>query len=730
MKKNLEKIVKNLSAFRSFLSGTYAEYGIVLIFFTVLSIILTNYVAFHISSQLFTVGPGDATAGFLWLNFADPGLNPFLSKTTLVSYPFGEQLGSATFITYVALWLPIRIASYLFGPIAGINIIMFCGLISGAMAGYWLLKRLTGSIAVALFSGIAIAFVPYNLYNSSSHIAYIFTIVFVFILASFMALWIRPTKLRAVVFGASIALAFYTDGYYLLLATVMVVGLVVAGVMYAIFRKFSWTEYRKRIATGLLAFIALLVLCIPIFIVQLSQGADIKNTLGSARGDIAGELVAYQSKVMDFILPSPTNPLFESTGQSKVIDDYKNLRSNITESMTYIGFTIIILVAIGIVLSFVRLVWSKYSSLQKIEPHIVNRYLLLTCIVVITTPLFLSFMMSPSTVIAGHVIYLPGQFLIDHNIALWRVLARFFIPMHVILAVYAAFTLWVLLKIHKGVWKNKIIQFSIVAVVSLVLLAEFSTDINKPSFDYDNAPESYRWLSEQDDIKTIAEFPLLDPLDAHTTRYVTYQVVHGKNLVNSKEPSDKRLTNVLGSIDNPEAIDFAYQRGAQAILTHDIECYKNVSWGVLVHSSKDAPSGTICVYRLIAPATNDQSFAVYGDGFKYYPNQPLDVLPFASFEKLQASLLITDKSLDTKAKGRALLSAQINDFQNNRINGRWLVQQDGVTVAEGEIVDSMASIKATIDTSKKVTFKLQPSTNGVIRPDDLSMSNLVVTSSN
>lgn len=728
MKDRAEKVRKSLVKFRPFLAGSYFEYGLVSIFFIALSIYLTNFVAFNISSQLFVGGPGDATAGFLWLNFADPGINPFLSTTTMVNYPFGEQLGSATFITYLALWLPIRIAGFLFGPTAGINIIMFLGLVSGAMAGYWLIKRFTNSIPVALFAGIAVAFVPYNLYKSSSHIAYIFTIVFVFILASFIALWIKPTKIRAVLFGAAIALAFYTDGYYLLLASVMVLGLIFSGLLYDVIYKIKFVDFRKKVVTLVISLATLLVLCVPIFAVQLTQGADIQNTLSSARSNIGDELKAYQSKVMDFIIPSSTNPLLELTGDSQALDHYRNLRSNSTESTTYIGWTLIILVVIGITLVLVRLVLPRRSSLRILEPRVSKVYILLTCIVAITTPIFLSFMMSPSTVIAGHVIYLPGQLFIEYDLALWRVLARFFVPMHVILAIYAAFTLWVLLRIHKSVWRNKFLKLAIVVVVSLALLAEYSTAVNKPSFDFNNAPESYQWLSKQKDIKTIAEFPMVDPLDSHTTKYITYQIVHKKNLVNFKEPGEKRLANVLGSIENSEAIDFAYQRGAQAIVTHDIKCVEGVQWGKLIHSSKDAPSGSVCVYRLTGPATNDQSFAVYGEGFKYYPNQPVDSLPLASFEKLEASLSIRDKSLDNQTSGSALITAKINDFHNDKVNGQWYVEQDGRVIAGGGIYNSTATVQATIDTGKKVTFILKANPGSLLRPNDLAMNSLVVSS--
>ncbi len=711
------------------MSGSYAEYALALLFFAILSVILTNFIAFNISTQLFVSGPGDATAGFLWLNFADPGLDPFLSRTTIVNYPFGEKMGGATFITYLALWLPIRVVSYLFGPVAGINIIMFGGLIGGGLAGYWLVKRLTSSVGVALFAGLAIAFVPYNLYKSSSHIAYIFTAVFVFIVASFMALWVRPTKKRGVLFGATIALAFYTDGYYLLLASVTVAGLIGAGALYSIIRKVNWKHYQERIISLLIALVTLLILCMPIFSVRLLQGDEIKNTLDSARSDIRSELVAYQSKIMDFILPSVTNPLFEATGQNVILDDYKNLRSNPTESMNYIGFVVVTLAAIGSTLVLVWLFARRHSSLGRVESSTVNVYMLFTCIVVMTTPIFLSFMMSPSTVIAGHVVYLPGQFFIDHNIALWRVMSRFFVPMHVILALYAAFTLWILLRIHKVVWRNKTLRVAIAAVVSLLLMVEYSTAVYRPSFDFNKAPEAYQWLSRQKGIKTVAEFPLVDPLDSHTTRYVTYQIVHRKNLVNFKEPSDKRLANVLGSINNPEAIDFAYQRGAQAIITHDTKCEQSVSWGKLVHSSKDMPTGTICVYELNTPVTADKVFAVYGNGFKYYPNAPEGVLPFASFDKLRSTLSIREHSLSGRAKGATTLSAQIHDHHNDKVNGRWFIEQGGVVLAQGEIQNSSANIHATVDASKDVVFRLEANPGSLLRPNDLKIDSLVVTSS-
>jgi hypothetical protein len=713
---------------RTFLRASLLEYICVGLIFLLLACFYTNFVVFHITHQLFIDGPGDATAGFLWLNFADPGINPFLAETTLVNYPSGEKLGSATFVTYLALWLPIRLFSYLFGAVAGLNIMMLCGLIGGAMGGYWLVKRLTGSVAVSFFAGLAIAFVPYNLYKSSVHLAYIFALVFILMLAAFIAVWMRPTRFKAILFGSSIALAFYTDGYYLLLASVMTMGLIVAGVLHGYVSKFRWIDYRQRIVALIVSLCSLLLLMIPISYVQLTQGSNVQNTLSSSRSNISDELRAYQTRLTDFILPSPTNPLFELTGQAQTLDTYKNLHSNRTESMVYIGFTVIILVTIGLILSLVWVVRRKYSSLGAVQEHVRNKYILLACIVVITVPLFLSFMLSPSITLFHHVIYLPGQFFINHNIALWRVMARFFVPLHVVLVIFASFSLWMILRVSKTLQHRKILEIIIVLIAIILVMAEYATGNYRPSFDFRNAPESYQWLSRQESIKTIAEFPMVDPLDAHTTRYVTYQIVHGKNLVNFKEPSAQRLTNTLGSINNPEAIDFAYERGAQAIVTHDIDCLTNISWGVLIHSGNDMPSGKICIYKLNSPISNDQLFAVYGEGFKYYPNSLHPEYSLASFDGRQAELRITDALFKPETvRVSAHVVAQIRDFHNNRVSGAWAVKQSGETVSSGRIEASSGEVDAIVDATKQVTIELTPDSGVLLRPDDLSLNGMVVT---
>lgn len=709
----------------SFLRGSYLEYILVAILFVIIAVVYTNFIAFNINSQLFS-GSGDSTAGFLWLNFADHSLNPFLSHTDYVNYPYGANLGGPTFITYAALWLPLRILSFLFGPFAGLNLVMLWGYIGAAIGMYWLLKKLTGNIPAAIFSGFAVAFTPYAMYKSSAHLAYIFSIVFVLITASFVALWVKPSKKRTVFLALSIALAFYTDGYYVLLATVMMIGLVFAGVLHAIIMRFKWADYRIRIKSLLLAFCSFLLLMIPIGYVQITQSNQINGTLSAARDNIANEINIYRSNVIDFILPPVGNPVLNIVDGSLSVTNYRNLRSNSGESTLYIGAILIILTAVGFILIGVWLINKKYSTLILLDKVTLNKYILLGCITFIAIPLYLSFMFSPQIYILGHLIPLPGKFLIDHNIALWRVMSRFFIPLHVLVVVFAAFTLWITLH-HSALmaradkYKKHLIT-TLVLLLLLVTAFEYQTTVNRPSFNINNQPKGYQWLKSQNNIKVIAELPMVDPLDSHSTNYVTSQIYHGKKLVNIKESNDRQITNTLGSIKNPEAIDFAFSRGAQVIITHDIPC-EIVAWGAVVFNDMESK---MCIYKLERPVSKDLIFTKFGEGFAYSANQKNSDDSAVSIIKAKSTISFVDKSFSKNQSGSVRLAAEITSLKYNDDKGTWTISQNNKIISSGIIVNSHSIIDVKLLAKYDVSFYIKLN-DKTLSPGLLVLKNTIAT---
>lgn len=670
---------------RNILRGSIAEYILATVGFLAVAAVLTKGVLFNLGDQIYAT-IGDATAGFMWLNYAEPGLNLILSHTDDVNYPVGEAVGGPTFIAYSAIWLPIRILSYLFGPIAGLNLVMYIGFISAAMAGYWLIKRLTGNLGIAIFAGYAIAFTPYALFKSSGHIAYIFSGVFVLIIAAFMGLWRQPTVTRGGLFAAAIALAFYTDGYYVLLASVTVIACVLGGLLYGVFSKYVLRDYFARLKGLLVALGALLIFLAPLGLTQMLHGAQVSAQLAGARSSISSELNIYRSNVIDFLLPSEYHPLTAKDSDFHAMFNYKIQRSNSSESMNYIGYVVLLFVAFGLAVLIVWLFFRKSLSVPMSDNGFQN-FILVACIATVAVPLMLAFMFSPGVTVFGHHIPLFGQLFIDYDISLWRVMSRFFVPLHVILVIFAAMSLYVLYRYIMPVSDNKgrlrkITAYCMIGFALLFTAFEYYVDIpNRPYSFSKDMPHVYSWLKDQQDIKVIAELPLVDPLDQKTAGYVSSQIIHNKKIINFKDPNPARLNAALGDQSNEEVINLIEARGANAVLIRGDVC-KSYDWGKLVYYEKnpDKRGRLVCVYRL-HEHTVDDAFVVYGDGFTPSPNAPdQSVAVFST--RGRGELHITGSDLNTHLRAPVTVSALLGNHTGEELT--WTVSKSGKVLQQGK----------------------------------------------
>lgn len=700
VKESLRKIIpievkQFLLKKRVFLNGSIAEYIGVATLFTLITVVITNFIITSFDSSIFVDSAGDGTAGFLWLNYVDRGLSLILSPTDYVNYPYGETLGSASFITYSTLWVPLRIFSFLFGPIVALNLVTFGGYILSALAGYWLVKKLTGSVWIALFAGYAIAFSPYAVIKSSGHLAYIFSVVFVLIVAGFIGVWKRPTVLRAILFALAIAAAIYTDGYYILLSAVLVGALCLGGLLSGFILRYSLKDFLLRVKFLFLSLGALLVLLIPIGYVQLTQGSDIQGELSSARSNIVNEMNEYRAWPIDFVLPPISNPILDDNEDFVELNEYRNTRSNHSENSNYLGVFVVLFSGIGFVAFAIFIIRSARKKLV-LSPKNTN-FVLVASIAVVATPLFLAFMLSPSVTVLGTTFYLPGQLLLDHGISYWRVMSRFYIPLHVVVVLFAAVSFALLLNRltrKKGIYK----KIGIVAILLVWVFTglEYATTANRPSFNINQLPSGYTWLRDQTDINVIVEAPLVDPLDHRTARYVTAQIHHGKKLINTKEPKAGRANNVLGSLNNPEAVDYIIGRGAQAVITHVPKC-EVFEWATLVHESPSYEEGErMCIYKIKDGMQSDTAFLVYEDGIWAGPRSEGSSKTNILDDVIDMN--ITNATLEQRYEGMVDLSMEISCAAPYQ----WTLTQDATVVSSGV----GGQIAAELDGSKPVALTL------------------------
>ena len=655
-------------------------------FFFIVTSLLTQGIVLNIDTELYTDGVGDATSGFLWLLYANHDWGYFTSHTQLVNYPFGENLWSPIYITWTLILAPLWLLSHFVSPVAAINIMMYVGFMTGGIAGYYAVKHYTNNWAISLFGGYAMAFVPYHMMKGVDHFTNIFSWVFVAIFVSFLLFWKKQTVFRGVALAFSVAAACYTDGYFVLLAAVMLGALYVAGVVADLVSGDGWRAAVRKSIYLLGVGIISLVLMMPILYTLVGSQKQIQSDLSNSRGDVAKEITYYASKPIDFLLPVSKNITVGQHDWYKDLLAQKNSRSNDGENSTYIGYTVLALyiVAVGVAIkAVVRRVNNK--------PLGVDRGLLIT---VLAVPLMLVWMVQPVVHIAGVTLHMPSYLLAEH-VQYWRVLSRIFIALHPLIVFAACLGLAHILK-----GKSKQVLYVLVAVLFSVLCIEYY--VSKATFGYDDMPKAYEWLATQKNIRVVAEVPIIDrPIEV--AGYAVYaQMIHGKPLINSalaKGPIG--LLNPLGTVSNPETVNFIRDRGADAIILHARECAQ-YEWGKLVYQEQDAYSPqwidkaatSICIYKLNSTSTMDHFYVNAIDGFaktNYLDNKGEYWL---ALEKSTGIIDITDAEGNVPTKNTAsdaLLTAELGTIGEYATKVyAWRVSQKDQVIASGDTLVSNA----------------------------------------
>lgn len=727
-------MVSTLIARRALLRGSVLEYLLVSLLYACVAIAVMGFIPFTgISSVIFAGGPGDATSGFVWLNYIDSSLDFSVNHTDMVSYPAGEDPSSPIFITYLLLWGPIRLLSYFFGPIVSINIMTVFGFVFTATAAYWYIKKITGSILVALFAGYSLAFFPYAIAKGTAHLAYIFNGMFILLMAAFFALWARPSWQRALILAAAYAACFYFDGYFILLSTVMLLTLFIGVMLHdLILLKVSSVVLNigQKIKSLALAAVMFAVLVSPIAAVALLNSSGVGDTLHMSRSDISVEIPFYKSWTIDFLIPSKDNPLFEGIDWYDKLQDYRQGRSDKLSNTSFLGYTNIILAAIGVVLAVVYLL-GRYRVRRGLAPRwpfitsVIGArskvFLPLTSAFLVSFVVFVGFMFSPSIDIFGYKIPMPGALFIEFDISLWRNLSRFSGPLQVVLVIYASYTLWLLLRVILSKFsKGSVVSVALAIVCIASLVPTYLNSVNSPSYDLRQQPQVYRYLNSHSDIHVIAQLPIVDPLDEYSSSYFTTQMIHGKKMVNTKDPRYRVLANNLGSLENRESIDWAYHQGATHLVVRQDACVSRAE-GISLEFD-DSKDGW-CLYRFAGSEQVDDSFVRFDRGVDATPNYDRENVNTLRLNSATVKMSITRSDLKTPSRGKGVFESDlVNWNRQNPIGGTWRLVQDGRDIASGEVLGDVTKLYAIIDRSKELYLVLQRENDG----NDLLLQNTVV----
>jgi hypothetical protein len=501
--------------------------------------------------------PGDATAGGVWTAWTYkhvPG-PPWLAKTPLTGAPSGERFWEPQFLTAATLLVPTWAISHFTTPQCTWNVMIMLGFLLTGLAMFAFAFWLTGRPLVASFAAFAFTFSPFRMLKAEGHLAYVHAEFLILILFASLLVWKGPSLRRAVLLGGALAAAFYTDGYYVLMAAVLFAVVHLAALAYALFvERWDRVEIRRRVVAVVGAGVVAGLLLVPVAFTFTMQRSELTSQLARP----VSEVTTFSSRAVYFVLPPRTHPLFKQLLGS-FQDRHLAKGDNYSEATLFVGFVVLAL-AVGAVVGVVRHRGRTHQAGGSAQ--LSRGFLAVTLGGTAVVGALMT--LPPATHLGGIAIPGPSR-VIFHFVTLWRVYARFFIVMHAALVPLAAVGLAALVgRMSAG-------RGRAVTIAAIVLAAlEFLTFPPRSQYDYAIAPQGYQWLASQKQIRTIAEYPLLSTESDPNHSYLTYQPVHGKRMLNSRvSPS---LPDGLGrtafGLGDDGTIPLLRRLGTDAVLVH------------------------------------------------------------------------------------------------------------------------------------------------------------------
>lgn len=552
-----------MGSLSGFLSRTWIQWLLAAVIFFAASLFYMGGALTNCSSSS-TALFSDSSGGLAWTQWAN-GNRLSWGYTHETNYPIGESTNKPQDIASQAIYVPYRFFSWLTTPTCGLNLIVLLGFMSCGLAMFGLVRWLFKKTSIALYAGYAAAFVPYHLLKAEAHVTYVNSAVFIGIVWAYLWFISRPSYLRISLISVLTALAWYMDGYFILLAAALSAALLAL----VLFKDLPWQKgFQRQIAAigrKILAnfkkywkyylwfSVLLFLLSLPILSYDLSNGGEIHKSLNEARGEIRYQAKVYSARPAEYLLPSYNNAF--------VPDSYKRWRlihqhgSNPTEDTLYVGLSVAVLAAAAVVLAF-----RKEKRGIELRPNIRYFYVvaLSSALVIILALLSLP----PTVTILGHDINTPTNYIVDLT-SFWRVFARFFLvidPLVILLASAGLFAIsnkW-------PAWKRTVLVLFFGAILFLEYLPAPRQHVNNL---YKSSPALYQMMSTDKSIKAVADYPL-DNL-AYSPLTFTFQQVYQRPLIdpNSLDIVDGPFIQSITGLRDPQTLCTLKAEGANLLVS-------------------------------------------------------------------------------------------------------------------------------------------------------------------
>jgi hypothetical protein len=486
-----------------------------------LGLLLTMPLALHMGDSIYGT-PGDATgtvAVFWWWGFSLQHGKPLLDNTML-GVPAGSGWEQVSFgVMQVSVFVPLTL---LVGPVVAYNLGVLSSYPLTAWTTFLLGRRLGMTVLAAAFSALAFGFMPYHTEKAMGHLMQTHMEVFPAFLV-FALRWAQGGSWWNLAGAGAIAgLTLWTDFYfaYILVAEALAF-FAVNAVLKVNLRSSRWHHLRDQLL-GLIGVGAVAALFVPPALLLAHRPGS-----GSYSSSVAGEIsifhrtldavAVYSARPREYLLPWHANPLVPDWIRQLEISHLH--MSNFSEQSLFIGYTVIVLAAAGVILA------------RRPFP-----------IVLALAIGFAGFVMAqPPMPRYGPIALIGPSYFLNPLLPVFRVYARFGILVLFGAALLAGLGFGVLqarLGSGRGRW--------VLAIPFLLAALEFNNVPPTHTYMIFPAPAEYQWLRDQPP-GILVEYPLATgpelTQEIQSRQYMLYQQVHLHPMLNGAPP-----TSAAGSV--------------------------------------------------------------------------------------------------------------------------------------------------------------------------------------
>lgn len=528
------------------LSRSWIRYAFVALLYTIATAVWFHDLMLHMGSAVL-YGPNDMSYSIRQYWGAEfQGQTPFTqSRDMLNGAPEGLPIASAVQVANALIPTTVWSLHYVIGLTAASNLFLLGGFVVTGVSFYVLLERLGAHPLAAFLSGFAVSFNPWMMERAGSgHHGFMQAWIFPVVIALLLYQHRRRTIRSAVLVGLGIALAFYDNSYYGLMASLVVAVFWIVEIT----RESSW---RERLWTFTLADVSLVTAAIA-FLPALIAWSRQRETVSANVSNAAQHLQNLGAAPESYILPSFRHPWLSG------ITRHFFPRSEFvwSENTLYLGWSLLLLGLIGFILVVRRHPATFARPLTRV---------FLIGMAALAPAAFL-FSLKRETSVFGLDVPMPS-YAISEFTYFWRVFARFGLLVTFALAALAAFALTVAIRRFRWGLAASVAAFGLLAF-------EYYGGI-PPIYELRQTPYS-KWIEEQPP-GIVANYPL--PTDnpaalqllAETFYQQTYNekpqfMLFGSGYGGTREDAIRVLVRY---VTDPNAPGMLKANGVKYVLLHD-----------------------------------------------------------------------------------------------------------------------------------------------------------------